>query len=84
MKKSKKPFARYSALKTFLRMPQNKASRSEIIPTLTTIFTNFFVLQQKQKFQITDIHVQQVCLLFEISVSAEISNNRHTCCTCRS
>ena len=60
MKKSKKPFAKYSALKTFLRMPQHKASRSEIIPTLTTIFTNFFVLQQKQKFQITDIPVVHV------------------------
>lgn len=60
MKKSKKPFAKYSALKTFLRMPQSSVSRAEIIPTLSTIFTNFFVLQQKQKFKITDIPVVHV------------------------
>ena len=59
-KKSQKPFANFSAFKTFKRMffiPENKKELPMLAKTVTE---NFFIIQQKQKFKITNIPVVQV------------------------
>lgn len=59
-RKSQKPFASFSAFKTFKRMfviPENK---KELMPLAKTVISNFFIIQQKQKFKISHIPVVHV------------------------
>ncbi len=59
-KKSQKPFAEFSAFKTFSRMFFILENRKELPMLAKTVTSNFFFIQQKQKFKITHIPVVHV------------------------
>lgn len=59
-KKTQKPFADFSASRTFRRMMFIPQNRKELPALVKTVMSNFFIIQQKQKFGITDIPVVQV------------------------
>ena len=59
-KKDSKPFAKYSALKIFFLILSFKTTRKNVLPLATTVFSNFFVIQQKQKFKLSHIPVVHV------------------------
>lgn len=69
MKKSKKtknknqnqkPFFEYSAIRTFKRIFKYPITQKGVNPLVKTVISNFFTIQQKQKFKITNIPVVHV------------------------
>ncbi len=59
-KKSQKPFAEFSAFMTFSRMFFIPENRKKLPMLAKTVTSNFFFIQQKQKFKITHIPVVHV------------------------
>lgn len=59
-RKPQKPFAAFSASRTFRRMFFIPANRKELPQLAKTVVSNFFIIQQKQKFKITNIPVVHV------------------------
>lgn len=63
MKKNKtteKPFSNFSAFKTFWRLFSISRNRKELPFLAKNVISNFFVIQQKQKFKFTQIPVVNV------------------------
>lgn len=59
-KNSEKPFSNFSALKTFWRLFSISQNRKELPFLAKSVISNFFTIQQKQKFKITRIPVVNV------------------------
>lgn len=63
MKKSEeeqKSFANYSAAGTFYKILKYPITRKGVFPLISTVFSNFFIIQQKQKLKISHIPVVHV------------------------